>query len=150
LTLAKHLCQLEHGAEIAVPREEIADELAKLVSEFALVTPTWEALHHLMCFRKMVLQSSKRGGLKHPHKTAHDVDRRLRCFQTGQQETLWKEATAQGGMAKPKGVHTRHQTRHQTQMANCHLPDGIVVQTGQLVDCSFGCSNKSKQPTSRL
>lgn len=112
-------------------RAAIADELAKLVSEVAVVTPTWEALHQLMCFPKMVLQSSKRGGLKHPHKTAHDVDRRLRCFQTGQREALWKEATAQGGMATPKGVRTRHQTRMEE---DGELPPSLVGRIRALIE----------------
>jgi len=64
-----------------------------------------------MCFENLVLQSSKRGGLRHPHKTAHVMDRRLRCFQTGQREALWKKATAQGGMGRPKGERTWHQKR---------------------------------------
>jgi hypothetical protein len=40
----------------------IAIELTRLGREMAVPIPTWEALHRLMCFPKLVLRSTGRGG----------------------------------------------------------------------------------------
>ena len=95
----------------AMCRAAVADELARLVREVATPTPTWEALHRLMCFPKLVLRSSNRGGQKHQHKAAHDMERRLRLFQAGQLADLWREAQPQIGVVAPRQVRTRQQTR---------------------------------------
>lgn len=78
----------------AMCRSAVASELARLVQEAAATPPTWEAFHRLMCFPKLVLRSSGRAGRKHQQHAAHDLDRRLRLFQTGQMEQLWAEAKA--------------------------------------------------------
>ena len=78
----------------AMCRSAVANELARLVREAAATVPTWEAFHRLMCFPKLVLRSSGRAGRKHQQQAAHDVDRRLRLFQTGQLEQLWAEVKA--------------------------------------------------------
>ena len=78
----------------AMCRSAVASELARLVREVAVPVPTWEALHRLLCFPKLVLRSSGRGGSKHQRQAALDLDKRLRLFQAGQLETLWKEARA--------------------------------------------------------
>eukprot|EP00668_Euglena_longa_P004757 GGOE01005555.1.p2 GENE.GGOE01005555.1~~GGOE01005555.1.p2 ORF type:complete len:203 (+),score=13.07 GGOE01005555.1:231-839(+) len=49
----------------AMCRTAVSLELAQLVREIAVPVPTWEALHRLMCFPKLVLRSSGRGGCKH-------------------------------------------------------------------------------------
>ena len=95
----------------AMCRAAVADELAKLVGEVAAPSPTWEALHKLMCFPKLVLRSSNRGGHKHQHHVAHDLERRLRCFQAGQLADLWREAQAQSRKVAPDRVRTRQQAR---------------------------------------
>ena len=75
-------------------RQSVAAELARLVGEVAVPTPTWEAIHRLTCFPKLVLRSSGRGGTKHQRKAAHDMEQRLKLFQTGQLSQLWAEARA--------------------------------------------------------
>ena len=72
----------------AMCRQSVAAELARLVSEVAVPTPTWEAIHRLTCFPKLVLRSSGRGGTKHQRKVAHDMEQRLKLFQTGQLSQL--------------------------------------------------------------
>ena len=78
----------------AMCRSAVASELARLVRDVAVPVPTWEALHRLMCFPKLVLRSSGRGGRKHQKQAAHDMDKRLRLFHTGALDTLWAEAKA--------------------------------------------------------
>ena len=78
----------------AMCRQSVAAELARLVNEVAVPVPTWEAVHRLTCFPKLVLSSSGRGGAKHQRKAAHDMEQRLKLFQTGQLSQLWAEARA--------------------------------------------------------
>ena len=95
----------------AMCRAAVADELARLVSEVAVPSPTWEALHRLMCFPKLVMRSSNRGGQKHHHQATHDMERRLQRFQAGQLADLWREAQVQSREGAPDRVRTRQQAR---------------------------------------
>ena len=88
----------------------MAAELARLVHEVAVPVPTLEALHRFMCFPKLVLQSSERRGRKHQRQVAHDLERRLRLFQSGQLEALWTEAKALV-QRKPKEPPARTRAR---------------------------------------
>ena len=94
-------------------RAAIADELARLVNEVAVPIPTWEALHKVMCFPKLVLRSPDRGGQKHQHHTAHDMECRLQRFQAGQLSELWREAQTQSRRVAPHRARTRQQTRQE-------------------------------------
>ena len=78
----------------AMCRSTVANELARLVRDVAVPVPTWEALHLLMCFPKLVLRSSGRGGRRHQRQAAHDLDGRLRHFQSGRLDVLWAEVQA--------------------------------------------------------
>ena len=100
-------------------RTAVTNELARLVSEGAAPVPTWEALHRLMCFPKLVLRSSGKGGRKHQRQVALDLDKRLRLFQTGQLDVLWAEARALVAK-KPKDQPAR--TRAHAKMEE----DGIM------------------------
>jgi hypothetical protein len=108
-------------------RSAVAAELAKLVRDVAVEIPTWESLHALMCFPKLVLRSSKRAGVKHQRQAAHDMDRRLRLFKEGQLGSLWLEA-----MADAKRVPSERpmRTRQTAQMEE----DGVMptAQVGKI------------------
>ena len=112
-------------------RPTVAAELARLVREVAVPVPTWEALHRLMCFPKLVLRSSGRRGRKHQRQVAHDLESRLRLFQTGQLGALWAEAKA---MAERKPREAPARTRAQAKMEeDGTMPESQVEMIRALV-----------------
>ena len=60
----------------------VAASLASLVSSF-VHNPSWESLHSLQCFPKLVLRAPKRAGKAHAKQLAADIARRLRLFEAG-------------------------------------------------------------------
>ena len=73
-------------------RGPVSSCLSSLLEAFVLQR-SWEALHRLQCFPKLVLRSSKRAGKAHAKQIASDIQRRLRLFNGGHLATLWNEAT---------------------------------------------------------
>jgi hypothetical protein len=51
----------------------------------------WEITRMIIFVPKLVLRSSRRGGTKHQRKVAHDMEQRLKLFQTGQLSQLMAE-----------------------------------------------------------
>ncbi len=69
-------------------------ELETLVGKVAVHMPTWEAMNRLTCFTEFDLISSGRGETKHQRRVEHDMEQKLRLFQTGQLSQPWAEARA--------------------------------------------------------
>ena len=115
----------------AMCRASIADELANLVKDVALPIPTWEALHRLMCFPKLVLLSSQRGGKKHQHQVAHVMVCRLQRFRAGQFAPLWAETLKQAQRDAPSSMRTRQQSRQEEED---ELPASDVGRIRTLVE----------------
>ena len=116
----------------AMCRSAVASELARLVREVAVPVPTWEALHRLLCFPKLVLRSSGRGGSKHQRQAALDLDKRLRLFQAGQLDTLWTEARALAEK-KPKDQPAKTRARARMEEEGV-MPGSQVVAIRTLVE----------------
>ena len=91
-------------------RGPVSSCLSSLLEAFVLQR-SWEALHRLQCFPKLVLRSSKRAGKAHAKQIASDIQRRLRLFNGGHLATLWSEATTVA--QRPKVVRTRAQVQAQ-------------------------------------
>jgi hypothetical protein len=89
-------------------RRTVASCLATLIADF-VQHESWESLHRLQCFSKLVLRAPKRAGRSHAKKAALDVARRLRLFEQGQIDTLWKEAST--SFQKDKPARTRSQVK---------------------------------------
>jgi hypothetical protein len=85
-------------------RRTVAACIALLISDF-VQWQSWEAIHRLQCFAKLVLRAPKRMGRAHAKKLALDVARRLRAFEAGQLSLLWSEATM--AIQRDKPVRTR-------------------------------------------
>ena len=113
-------------------RAAVADQLAKLLRNVAVQVPTWESLHALMCFPKLVLRSSARGGSKHQRQAAHDMHRRLQLFREDQVGTLWDEAkVSMGKVPSTPAMRTRHQARLEEDGI---MPSSHVSKIRALVD----------------
>ena len=108
----------------AMCRSAVASELARLIHDVAVPVPTWEALHLLMCFPKLVLRSSGRGGRRHQRQAAHDLDGRLRHFQSGRLDVLWSEVQA---------VVHKSPSEHQTRTrASARMEEEGIMLTSQV------------------
>ena len=108
-------------------RRGVAASLSSLISAF-VHCQSWEALHRLQCFPKLVLRAPKRAGKKHAKQLALDIARRLRLFEANQMATLWVEATTVVHQAKP--TRTRAQVREQQEA----LPKSVVQTIRGLVE----------------
>ena len=85
-------------------RSNVAASLTTLLGAF-VSHKSWEALHKLQCFAKLVLRAPKRAGRTHSKQLVADLSRRLRMFDASDLLTLWTEA--QTAQQAPKVVHTR-------------------------------------------
>ena len=101
--------------------------LASLVESF-VKHQSWESLHQLQCFPKLVLRAPKRAGKSHAKQVAHEISRRLHLFNLGELATLWGEATTTVLRGKP----TR--TRAQTKAQEGSLPRSVVQTIRGLVE----------------
>lgn len=88
--LRHHPHSATHPSDVSTER---GNRVGQAVNEVAVPVPTWEAIHRLTCFPKLVLRSSGRGGAKHTRQAAHEMEQRVKLFQTGQFSKLWAEAT---------------------------------------------------------
>ena len=75
--------------------------LASLINDF-VTGQTWESLHRLLCFPKLVLRNALRKGKAHPRQAMVDVERRLKLFLAGSLEALWKEMDVSTTKRRPK------------------------------------------------
>ena len=91
-------------------RANVAACLASLLEAF-LQKQSWEALHRLQCFPKLVLRAPRRAGKTHAKQTAMDISRRLRTFQSGQVASLWAESLT--SLQRDKPARTRAQVKDQ-------------------------------------
>ena len=91
-------------------RASVASCLASLVEAF-IQKQSWEALHRLQCFPKLVLRAPRRAGRTHAKQTAIDISRRLRTFQSGQLDSLWTESLTT--LQRDKPARTRAQVKDQ-------------------------------------
>ena len=108
-------------------RDAVATCLASLLQAF-LHKQSWEALHRLQCFPKLVLRASKRAGKAHTKQTAMDISRRLRMFEAGHISNLWAES--QTILQRDKPARTRAQVKEQEES----LPRSVVQAIRGLVE----------------
>ena len=108
-------------------RGAVALCLASLVESF-VKHQSWESLHQLQCFPKLVLRAPKRAGKSHAKQVAHEISRRLHLFNLGELATLWGEATTT--MLRDKPTRTRAQAKAQEGS----LPRSVV----QTIRGSYG------------
>ena len=108
-------------------RRGVAACLCSLVSAFTQ-NPSWESLHSLQCFPKLVLRAPKRAGKAHTKQLAADIARRLRMFEAGHVATLWTEATTV--LQRDKPIRTRAQAKE----TEGQLPRGVIQAIRGLVE----------------
>ena len=87
-------------------RGDIAACMSSLINAF-VIRRSWESLHRLQCFPKLVLRAPSRAGRAHAKQLAMDISRRLRLFMDGHLATLWAES--QAILQRPKVLRTRAQ-----------------------------------------
>ena len=90
-------------------RGAVSSCLSSLLEVFVL-RRSWESLHRLQSFPKLVLRSSKRAGKAHAKQIA-DILRRLRLFEGGHLGTLWTKALTSA--QRPKVLRTTAQVQAQ-------------------------------------